>query len=222
MWDRSVLESEKIIGGADFSEMGRTDAKTDDIPEKLEDGSQPEKRRLFVKSQEMAKTQNEIGEMEVQNQKPVLRGVTMALIGSIFQQVAQGQKVAFQHHAKPGIVDGCVELFYCFSDGRELQSIRIDDGQEVVAVKLLPKNLQTNSLNIEEKHRDRQCQNQNSKKHAIPQLKMGNISSRKSGCSIHDGARRFHQIGYSGNGIEPGQDHSDITKRKEIDSHQTG
>lgn len=173
----------------------------------------------------MAESQNEIGEMEIKNQKPVLRSVTMTLIGSVFQQVAQGQKITFQHHAKTRVVEGRVEFLNRFADGREFQAICIDDGQEVVVIKLLPKDLQTNRLNVEEKHRDRQRQNQDSKKHEIPQLKMGNISSRIGGCSIHPahaGAGDFRQIGYSGNGIEPGQDHSDITKREEIDSDQAG
>jgi hypothetical protein len=133
--------------------------KADDIPEKLEDRSEPEDRSFYVEPQQVPQTHHEVGQMKIDNQQPILGSVTMTFIGGVLQQVAQGQEVAFLHHAEARVGDRSVKFHHSLTDRRELQAICVDDRQEVVAVKLLPQDLQTNRLNVKEEHRYRQCQN---------------------------------------------------------------
>ena len=88
------LQGEEIIGRADVSEARRVYSEADNVSEKLKDGSEPKERRLLINSQEMPEPQHEIGQMEVEDQKPVLRRVAVAFVRSIPQQIAQSQKIA--------------------------------------------------------------------------------------------------------------------------------
>jgi hypothetical protein len=86
-------------------------------------------------------------------------------IRGILKEVRQGEEVAFEHHAQPGIIDRRAEFLQRLSQGRKLQTIRVYDGLKVFPVKLPSENLLAGDLEVEKEHRRREYQDKRSENH---------------------------------------------------------
>ena len=124
----------------------------------LKDRSQLQNGRFLSQSEKVKGRQNEEDRSEIKHQQAFLARIASIGVGHVLEQKGEGQEIALEGEAHPGVINRRVKLLQRLLHERELQSIGIHNSLEIVLAALPCQDFLASGLHVEQKQRDRKDQ----------------------------------------------------------------